>query len=119
MLGGTFFLRTLNRNNLKAGDNFPFTVAVGRDLVQAGYRYHNQTVVERDNAKYRTQYFFIDIYDDAFSQGKAAAELWVGDDANHIPIRVRTKLKIGYAEVHYKSSNNLKWPLDCRVEVKK
>jgi hypothetical protein len=118
MLGATFFLRTLDRKNVKTEDNFPFTVAVGRDLVKASYRYQNQAISERDYAKYRTHYFMIDIYDDAFTQGKAAAELWVGDDDNFIPIKVRAKLKIGYAEVHYKSSTNLKRPLDCRVEIK-
>jgi hypothetical protein len=119
MLGATFLLRTIDRHNLKPGDSFPFTVAVGRDLVKASYRYQNQAIVERDNVKYRTHHFIIDIHDDAFTQGRAAAELWVGDDDNFIPIRIRTKLKIGAAEVYYKSSNNLKWPLDCRVEVKK
>ena len=119
MLGATFFLRTLDWTNLKPGDSFPFTVAIGRDLIQASYRYQNQAIVERDNVKYRTHYFIIDIFDDAFTQTKAAAELWVGDDENKIPIKIRTKLKIGYAEVHYKSSNNLKKPLDCRVELKK
>jgi hypothetical protein len=118
MLGATFFLRPLDRNNAKKDDNFPFTVAVGRDMVKAGYRYQNQAVVERDNVKYRTHHFMIDIYDDAFTQGRAAAELWVGDDDNFLPIRIRAKLKIGYAEVHYKSSNNLKKPLDCRVVMK-
>ena len=119
MLGATFFLRTLDWKNLKTGDSFPFTVAIGRDLIQASFRYQNQAIVERDKVKYRTHYFIIDIYDDAFTQSKAAAELWVGDDENQIPIKVRTKLKIGYAEVHYKSSSNLKAPLNCRVEIKK
>ena len=118
MLGATFFLRTLDRKNLKPGDNFPFTVAVGRDLVKASFRYQNQAIIERDNVKYRTHYFVIDIYDDVFEQGKAAAELWVGDDDNFLPIKIRAKLKIGYAEVHYKSSNNLKRPLECRVVMK-
>jgi hypothetical protein len=119
MLGATFFLRTLDRKNLKAGDNFPFTVAVGRDLVKVSFRYQNQAIIERNNVKYRTHYFIIDIYDDVFEQGKAAAELWVGDDENFIPIKIRSKLKIGYAEIYYKSSSNLKRLLDCRVEIKK
>ena len=119
MMGATFFLRTLDRKNLKSGDSFPFTVAIGRDLIQASFRYQNQAIVEYDQAKYRTHYYIIDIYDDVFSQSKAAAELWVGDDDNQLPIKIRTKLKIGYAEVYYKSSTNLKKPLDSRVEMKK
>lgn len=45
--------------------------------------------------KYRTRHFYIDIYDDAFTQSKEAAEIWIGDDENHIPIKIRAKLKIG------------------------
>ena len=62
--------------------------------------------------KYRTRHFYIDIYDDAFTQSKEAAEIWIGDDENHIPIKIR-------AEVYYKSSKGLRYPLTSRVEIKR
>ncbi|MDR2232748.1 MAG: DUF3108 domain-containing protein [Tannerella sp.] len=119
MLGATFYLRTIDWKNMKIGDTFTFTVAIGRDLVPITYRYQGQSVVERGNVKFRTHYVIIDIHDEAFTETKASAEVWLGDDDNHIPIKIRTKIKVGYAEVHYKSSENLKAPLDCRVELKK
>ena len=119
MLGATFCLRTIDWKKMKIGDTFPFTVAIGRDLVPVTYRYQGQSIVERGNVKYRTHYVIIDIHDEAFTMTKASAEVWVGDDDNHIPIKIRTKVKVGYAEVHYKSSENLKAPLDCRIEMKK
>ncbi|GHU10207.1 hypothetical protein FACS189431_8860 [Alphaproteobacteria bacterium] len=67
--------------------------------------------------KYRTHHFFIDVYDPAFTQSKEAAEVWVGDDDNHIPVRVRAKLKIGAAEVYFKDSNNLQYPFTCRIVI--
>ena len=42
---------------------------------------------------------------------KEAAEVWIGDDENHIPVKIRAKLKIGAAEVYYKDSYNLRAPL--------
>jgi hypothetical protein len=45
------------------------------------------------------QHFSIDIYDPAFAQHKNAAELWTTNDKKHTPVKVRSKLKIGYAEV--------------------
>ena len=119
MLGATFFLRTIDRNRIEVGDVFVCTVVTGKDLINTSFRYQGQAIVERDNYKYRTHYYIIDILDDAFSESKASAELWIGDDDNYIPVKVRTKLKIGYAEVHLKSAVNLKRPLDCRVQVKK
>jgi hypothetical protein len=116
MLGTLFFFRTLDWTHLKTGDVFPSTVVTGRDLIQVSYRYTGDEVVERDDLRYRTHHFFIDIYDSAFSQSKAAAEVWVGNDGNHLPLKVRSKLKIGYAEIHYRTSARLKMPLNCRME---
>ena len=119
MLGATLFLRTIDRNRIEVGDVFVCTVVTGKDLIKTSFRYQGQAIVERDNYKYRTHYYIIDILDDAFSESKASAELWIGDDDNYIPVKVRTKLKIGAAEVYLKSAVNLKKPLDCRVQVKR
>lgn len=115
MLGATMYLRAINWNNLSVGDSFPFFVAIGRDRIRAAYRYTGQQIVERGDAKYSTRHFYIDIWDDAFTQKSEAAEVWIGDDENHIPIRIRAKLKIGSAEVYYTSSINLRYPFSCRV----
>jgi len=119
MLGATFLLRTIDRHKLQIGDVFLCTVITGKDLIGTSFRYQGQAIVERDQFKYRTHYYIIDIHDDAFSQSKASAELWIGDDDNYVPVKVRTKLKIGYAEVYLKSADHLKYSFECRVQVKK
>lgn len=119
MLGATLYLRSLDWNKMRSGDSFPFNVAIGRDVVNISFRYTGQQIVERGNVKYRTRHFYIDIYDEAFSQSKEAAEIWVGDDTNHLPVKIRAKLKIGAAEVYYHDSEGLRYPLDCRVEIRR
>ena len=119
MLGVVHYIRGINRKELKPGDIFPLIAAVGKDLVKVQFIYQHQEIVSRDNVKYNTHYFKIDIFDEAFESTKAAMEVWIGDDDNFIPIKLRTKLKIGYAEVYYKSSSGLAHPLSCRVDVKK
>jgi hypothetical protein len=117
MLGVLFYIRGINRSTLRSGDVFPLTVAIGRDLVKIQFIYQNQTIVERGNVKYNTLYFKIDIFDDAFESMKTAAEVWIGNDDNFLPVKVRSKLKIGYVEIYYKSSTGLPHPLVSRVEV--
>lgn len=119
ILGAVYYLRGLDRNKLQSGDTFPITVAIGRDLVKVQFIYENQSIVERGNVKYNTRYFKIDIYDEAFESTKTSAEVWMGDDDNFLPVKVRSKLKIGYAEVYYKDSSNLAHPLKCRIEIKR
>lgn len=119
MLAGTMYLRSLDWDEMKTGDSFPFQVAIGRERINISFRYTGQQIVERNETlKYRTRHFYIDIYDDAFTQSKEAAEIWIGDDENHIPIKIRAKLKIGAAEAYYKSSKGLRYPLTSRVEIK-
>ena len=101
MLSATLLLRSLDWDDLEIKQTVPFCVAIGRDIINAAFRYTGQEVIERDNIKYRTRHFFIDIYDEAFTQSKAAGEAWIGDDPNHIPIKIRAKLKIGAAEVYF------------------
>jgi hypothetical protein len=116
MFGVVFYLRTLDCNSLRTGDRVTPKVAIGRDLVKIACIYHGRAVVERERRKYRTHRFTVEIYDEAFEQTKSATEIWIGDDGNHLPIKIRSKLKIGAAEIHYKSSTNLKAPLTCRIE---
>lgn len=119
MLSAILYLRSLDWNKMSSGDEFPITVPVGRDMVNVRFRYNGQAIVERgENVKYKTRHFYIDIYDEAFTQSKEAAEIWIGDDENHIPVRIRAKLKIGTAEVYYKSSSHLRYPLNSRVEIR-
>jgi len=118
MVGASMYLRSIDWNKIKIGDEFPFKVAIGKDIVNVSFRYTGQQIVERDETlKYRTRHFVIDIFDDAFEQSKAAAEVWVGDDQNRIPVKVRAKLKIGAAEVYYNNSSNLQYPFTSRVVI--
>lgn len=115
LLGAIMHSRTIDWTNLQPGAEFPLNVAMGRTLINVSYRYVGQQIVERGNVKYRTRLFSIDIYDEAFTQSNEAAEIWIGDDDNHLPIKLRAKLKIGAAEAYYKGSSNLQYPLTCRI----
>lgn len=119
MLGALTFIRTIDWSNMQTGDEIYTQVAMGRDMINVSYRYVGQRIIERGNAKYKTRLFVLDIFDESFSQTKEAAEIWIGDDDNHVPIKIRAKLKIGAGEAYYNSSLNLKHPLKCRIEVPK
>lgn len=119
MLGSIFFLRTLDWERLETDRTFPLSVAVGRDVVKAVFRYQGEALVKHGKVTYNTHHFLIDISDEAFTQTKSAAELWVGNDENHLPIKVRSKLKVGYAEVMFNHATQLKAPMNCVVKTEK
>ncbi len=119
MMSTVLHLRSLDFDQMTTGDRFSFKVMIGRDVVNVSIHYKGQAILERDNAKYKTRYFSIDIYDEVFEQNESAAEIWIGDDKNRIPIKIRAKLKLGAGEAYYTASSGLKYPLDCRIEIPK
>ena len=119
LLGSFLLARSFSWENLETGVSYPLQVGMGRYMIKVNYRYEGQRVIERDNVKFRTRLFIVDIYDEAFTESKEAMEIWIGDDDNHLPVKMRAKLKIGAMEAYYKSSQKLKYPLNCRIEMPK
>ncbi|MDR3141816.1 MAG: DUF3108 domain-containing protein [Tannerellaceae bacterium] len=115
--GSLMYARTFNWENFSAGHKYSLQVSMGKSLINVTYRYEGQRIVERDNVKFRTRLFIVDIYDDAFTETKEAMEIWIGDDDNRIPVKIRAKLKIGAMETYYKSARNLRYPLTCRIKM--
>jgi hypothetical protein len=117
ILASTLYLRGIDWDNIKSGDVFPFTVAIGRDLVKIHFRYSGKETFDRGSYRFVTRHFYVDIFDKAFTQTKAAAEAWIGDDENHIPVKIRAKLKIGAAEVYFRSGSNLRTTMSSRTAI--
>jgi len=91
---------------------------VGRDKVHITIRCEGQSIVEKsDTLKYKTYKIAFDFTDSAFNESKNAIEVWLSDDKNRIPIKIRAKLRIGAVEVYLSSRENLKYPLSSEIKI--
>jgi len=119
MAGTILYLRSVNMEEIHVGEEHPFNVMIGRDVISASFRYAGEKIIDVGNKmKFRTHHFIIDVYDDAFVSTKSAVELWIGDDENRIPIKIRAKLKLGAAEARFRNAEGLKHPISCQVDTK-
>ncbi len=119
MLNIFVFARTLDYSKLQINESLPLIVFVGKDLVKMNIRYKGQAILEKsETLKYRTVRFEVDIVDEAFNGAKNAMEIWISDDENRIPLKLKAKLKIGAAEAYLSSYKNLKYPLSSEVIIK-
>jgi len=91
---------------------------IGKDKVSITVRNEGQSVVEKSEThKYKTYKIALDFSDSNFNESKNAIEIWISDDKNRIPIKIRAKLRIGAAEVYLTSWKNLKYPLSSEVII--
>ena len=118
MLNIFIFIRSLDYSKLNHGDAINITSFAGRDAVPLNIRYMGQTILDKGSVKYKALRFEVDIADPAFTEHKTAMEVWISDDKNRLPLKLKAKLKIGAAEAEISSTKNLKHPFDSRVEIK-
>jgi len=118
MLNMIQFIRSFNYsqlNNIPAGN---VSVFVGRDKVAVAVRNEGQSLVEKNETlKYKTYRIAFDFTDNVFNESKNAIEIWMSDDENRIPIKIKAKLRIGAVEVYLTSWKNLKYPLSSEVKI--
>jgi len=118
MLNLIHLIRSFDYSDVESRQAKNITVFVGRDRIPVIVRYEGQSVVEKNETlKYKTYKIALDFADEAFTESKSAIEVWVSDDKNHIPIKIKAKLRIGAAEVYLSSWKNLKHPFDSEIKI--
>jgi len=112
------FIRSYDYTQWQATPVRYVSTFVGRDKVMITVRYEGQSVVEKsDTLKYKTYKIAFDFTDSVFNESKNAIEVWLSDDKNRIPVKMRAKLRIGAVEVYLTSWQNLKYPLSSEIKI--
>jgi hypothetical protein len=112
------FARTLDYKNLKIGQNFQLSTFIGKEKVNVVVHFDGQSIVNKsETIKYKSYKLTIDITDEVFSSPKSALEVWISDDDNHIPLKLKAKLKIGAAEADLATYKNLKYPFSSEIKI--
>lgn len=92
-------VRGVDRSKVRLNYKAAFVIPVGKDLVPCEIVYAGRDVHRMpDGQDKEVIRFFLNIEDEAFSKKSQSAELWVTDDDYLVPVKIRTKLKVGYAE---------------------
>lgn len=112
------YIRTLDIASLPLGSTQNLSIFAGKRKINIIIRFQGQAIIERnDYLKYKTYKLELDIVDEIFNESKNAIEVWISDDRNQIPIKIKAKLKIGAAEIDLKSHENLKYPFSAEIKI--
>lgn len=112
------YIRNLDYDALSLDETRHLATFLGKRKVNIIIRYEGQTIIERSEThKFKALKFAIDVTDDVFTESSNAMEMWVSDDMNRLPLKLKAKLKIGAAEADMTSYKNLKYPLNSEIRI--
>ena len=112
------FISTIDYSKLGIAQETTAYIFIGREKIKVTIRNEGQAIVEKsDTLKYKTYKIALDFVDSNFNESKNAIEIWMSDDKNRIPVKIRAKLRIGAVEVYLTSWKNLKYPFSAEIKI--
>lgn len=108
-----------NYDGLKVGDKVPFTIVYDDEgqKYDLDVRYAGRGTVKLKNGqKFRCIKLVPKVIKGKVFESEDAMKIWMTDDANHVPVYIEAKIKVGYLKAYYTGSKNLKYPLSSKVK---
>ena len=109
MLSIVYYARTLDYDSMKKGDKKRVSFLSGRKMLTMDVEHHGIDKVSANNGKkYQCLKLIMMVNDDAFENKSEAMKVYLTNDANRIPVRIDSKLKVGSSKVILKSLKGVK-----------
>jgi hypothetical protein len=117
IISALYYVRNLDFSKAKNGDKFPIDVYLDNKIYNLGFKYAGKETINSDIGKVKCLKFIPILVVDRVFKDQDDMTVWVSDDENKIPIRVKAKIMVGSVKVDLTSYSNLK--NDFKALVKK
>lgn len=111
LLSGFYFARTLDMSKVKLGDEFEITTFVDGEVYPLRIKYVGKETIKLRKGKYRCMKFVPVIQKGRIWKSEDDLQVWITDDANKIPILVKSELLVGSIKMQVVDYANLRNPI--------
>ncbi len=111
LLSAFYYLRCLEVSDLQRGDKIQLTIFMDHENYPFQLKYLGRETVKIDAGTVNCLKFIPVVQDGRVFRDEESITLWVSDDANKIPVYIKSKLKVGSVKVKLDEYKNLKSPL--------
>ncbi len=118
MVSILYLARNIDLNSFDKGDEFPIKIFADKKIWPLSVRYGGRETGKkiRELGKYNTLKFSPQVIEgDIFPKG-TELNVWVTDDANHLPLLIESPLTVGSVRAVLKKYEGLRHPLTAKVE---
>ena len=108
LVSGMFYARTLDLQNAKVGETFPLDIYLDQEIYNLKFKYMGKETLKTEIGKVRCIKLIPQLVVDRVFKDEDDMTVWVSDDANKIPIRVKAEIYVGSVKVDITSYQGLK-----------
>ncbi|HEY0976736.1 MAG TPA: DUF3108 domain-containing protein [Flavobacteriales bacterium] len=111
MISAFYFARTIDFSKAKEGDEFTIDCFMDDEYWPLRMKYIGKETIKLRNGKYRTMKFQPIVQEGRVFKSNDDLNVWITDDANHIPVLVQAKILVGSIKMELSDYSGLANPI--------
>ena len=111
MLSTFYFLRAINFNNLKEGDEVALKMFLDFKTYNFKLKFLGRETLRSSFGKVKTLIFRPLVQSGRIFKAEESVKIWVTDDRNKVPIKLKADLAVGSLRAELEEHKNLNYPL--------
>jgi hypothetical protein len=111
MLSAFYYSRCIDYSNAKLGDVFTIPSFVDNEIFELKIKYIGKETIETDLGTFRCLKFRPVVQKGRVFKKEEDLNVWITDDANHIPIRAQANILVGSIKMDLESYSGLASPI--------
>ena len=115
VMSAVYYARNINFNSYKVNDLIPFNMFLDDEVYNLHIRYLGKETVKTKYGKFRSIKFKPLLVKGTIFEGGEKMTVWVSDDANHIPLRIESPIKVGSVKVDMLGYRHNRYPVSSLV----
>ena len=108
IVSGFYFLRTMDLRNLKKGDAVTLTGFFDKEIYNLKLIYKGKESVNTKIGTFNTFVFSPVMPKNKLFRGEQPVTVWISDDKNKIPLRIKAKLMVGSLDMEIMEASGLR-----------
>jgi hypothetical protein len=111
VLSTMYYARNIDYDKYKPGDKIPFSMFLDNQVYSIYIRYIGKETVKTRYGNFRAIKIKPLLIKGTIFEGGEKMNVWIGDDANHVALRVESPISVGSIIVDMMDYHTLRWPL--------
>jgi hypothetical protein len=116
IVSALYYVRTLNFDKIKKDSIIELKNFYKDSTYTLGVKYHGKQTIEVEAGKFKTLVVEPMVVEGGLFKSEGKILVWLSDDDRKIPVKVATKIIIGFVGAELTSYKGLRGPLDAKIE---